>query len=113
MHLVIATKQPEQRERRLVELIRERNKTVILAIDDAHDLHAKTLVRLKRIVELVRDSDETLSVMLAGHPKLQNDLHRPSMEEIGARAEVFIFDGIQGQQRACIEWLLTQCVCPK
>ncbi len=102
-------KQPEQRERRLVDLIRDRKKTVILAIDDAHDLHAKTLVRLKRVVELVRDSDETLSIMLAGHPKLQNDLHRPSMEEIGARAEVFTFDGIQGQQRAYIEWLLTQC----
>jgi type II secretory pathway predicted ATPase ExeA len=102
-------KQPEQRERRLVELIRERKKTLILVVDDAHDLHAKTLVRLKRIVELVRDSDETLSVMLAGHPKLQNDLYRPSMEEIGARAEVFTFDGIQGQQRTYIEWLLSQC----
>jgi type II secretory pathway predicted ATPase ExeA len=27
--------------------------------------------------------------MLAGHPKLKNDLSRPSMEEIGARSTVF------------------------
>jgi type II secretory pathway predicted ATPase ExeA len=37
--------------------------------------------------------------VLAGHPKLRNDLRRPTMEEIGYRTSTFAFDGIVGQQR--------------
>lgn len=47
--------------------------------------------------------------MLAGHPRLKNDLRRPSQEETGARATVFEFEGIQGHQRRFITWLLEQC----
>ena len=32
-------------------------------IDDAHDLHSKTLIGLKRLLEVVRDSGGTLSVL--------------------------------------------------
>jgi hypothetical protein len=31
------------------------------------------------------------------------------MEEIGSRATVFLLDGVKGQQRAYITWLLEQC----
>jgi hypothetical protein len=31
------------------------------------------------------------------------------MEEIGSRATVFLLDGVNGQQRAAITWLLEQC----
>jgi hypothetical protein len=42
---------------------------------------------------VVRDSG-TRSVVLAGHPKLKNDLRRPSMEEIGSRATIFELEGL-------------------
>jgi hypothetical protein len=69
--------QPERRERALVELIRKRDKPIVLFIDDAHDLHNQTLLGLKRLIELVRRRGGRLSVVLAGHPKLKNDLRRP------------------------------------
>jgi type II secretory pathway predicted ATPase ExeA len=101
--------QPEKRERQLLELIHRRRKTVALFIDEAHDLHSRTLLGLKRLMELLHASGETRSVVLAGHPKLTNDLRRPAMEEIGSRATVFLLDGVKGQQRAYITWLLEQC----
>ena len=72
--------QPEKRERVLRDLIRKRQKPIALFIDDAHDLQAKTLVGLKRLIEVVRDGNGTLSVVLAGHPKLKNDLRMPSTD---------------------------------
>ena len=51
--------------------------------------------------------------MLAGHPKLKNDLRRPTLEEIGARTVIFTLEGIQGHQREYIDWLLTQCTAGK
>ena len=70
----------KRRERALRDLIKKRQRPIALFIDDAHDLHSKTLIGLKRLLEVVRDSGGTLSVVLAGHPKLKNDLRRPSME---------------------------------
>jgi type II secretory pathway predicted ATPase ExeA len=102
-------KQPEDREHRVVELIAKHKKPAVLVVDDAHDLHGSTLAGLKRLIEIVRDEGEVLSIVLAGHPKLKNDLRRPTLEEIGARTEIFSLEGIQGQQRKYIEWLLTQC----
>lgn len=101
--------QPEQRERKLIEVIAKRRKSVALFVDEAHDLDHKTLVGLKRLIELVQNSGGTLSVVLVGHPKLRNDLRRPALEEIGARAQLFWLDGIKGQQRSYIEWLIAQC----
>ncbi len=48
---------------------------------------------------LVEDGDGCLSVVHAGHPKLKNDLRRPTIEEIGYRTDVFSLDGIAGSQR--------------
>lgn len=105
--------QAEKRERKLRELIRKRHKPIALFIDEAHDLHAKTLVGLKRLIELVDDGGGTLSVVLVGHPKLENDLQRPALEEIGSRATVFVLEGIQGHQRPYIQWLLDQSTTAK
>ena len=91
--------QPERRERALRDLIRKRQKPIALFIDDAHDLHSKTLIGLKRLIEVVRDSGGTLSVVLAGHPKLKNDLRRSSMEEIGSRATIFELEGLGNEKR--------------
>jgi len=101
--------QPEKRERKLIEVIAKRHKPIALFVDEAHDLHHKTLVGLKRLIELVQHAGGTLSVVLVGHPKLRNDLRRPALEEIGTRTEMFWLDGIKGEERAYITWLLSQC----
>ncbi|WP_257265932.1 AAA family ATPase [Endozoicomonas sp. ONNA2] len=86
--------QPEQRERELRDLIKNKKKLVVLFVDEAHDLHGKTLIALKRLIEVIQGAGGTLSIVLAGHPKLSNDLKRPTMEEIGARATIFMLEGI-------------------
>jgi type II secretory pathway predicted ATPase ExeA len=106
--------QPERRERLLRDLIRRRQKPIALFIDDAHDLHPKTLVGLKRVLEMVRDGGGTISVVLAGHPKLKNDLRRPTMEEIGARAAALDLEGFgSGEKVSYLKWLLRQCASAK
>ena len=50
---VSISSQSERRERDLQELFRKARKPVALFVDDAHDLHPKTLTALKRLVELV------------------------------------------------------------
>jgi type II secretory pathway predicted ATPase ExeA len=105
--------QPERRERALRDLIRKRQKPIALFIDDAHDLHSKTLIGLKRLIEVVKDSGGTLSVVLAGHPKLKNDLRRPSMEEIGSRATIFELEALGSEKQKYAKWLLAQSVAPK
>ena len=57
-------------------------------------------------MEVVEDGGGRLSVILAGHPKLRNDLRRPTMEEIGYRTDIFTLEGIAGSQREYIHWLL-------
>jgi type II secretory pathway predicted ATPase ExeA len=101
--------QGEKRERDLRDLIKKGKKPVVLFIDDGHDLHNRTMTGLKRLIELVEDCGGRLSVLVAGHPKLKNDLRRPTMEEIGSRAVVFELDSIAASQREYIEWLFETC----
>lgn len=103
---VSISSQSERRERDLQELFRKAKKPVALFIDDAHDLHPKTLTALKRLVELVVEGGGQLSVVLIGHPKLKNDLRRPKMEQIGDRTTVFEFGGLRDRQRDYIDWAL-------
>ena len=102
-------KQGERRERQLQELVKKGKRPIVLFVDEAHDLNGHTLTGLKRLMELVEDGGGRLSVVLAGHPKLRNDLRRPTMEEIGSRTDVFSLDGITGSQREYINWLMTTC----
>lgn len=99
-------KQGERRERELQELVKKGKRPVALFVDEAHDLNGNTLTGLKRMMEVVEDGGGRLSVVLAGHPKLRNDLRRPTMEEIGYRTDIFTLDGIAGSQREYIHWLL-------
>jgi type II secretory pathway predicted ATPase ExeA len=99
----------EKRERDLRELVRKNKRPVALFVDEAHDLNGHTLTGLKRLVEVIEDGQGKLSVVLAGHPKLRNDLRRPTMEEIGHRTDVFSLDGIAGSQREYIQWLVDTC----
>jgi type II secretory pathway predicted ATPase ExeA len=99
----------EKRERELRQLIRKGKKPVALLVDEAHDLHSSTLTGLKRLMEVVEDGGGILSIVLAGHPKLKQDLRRPTMEEIGYRTAIFSLDSIAGEQKQYIEWLLRSC----
>ncbi len=106
---VIIPSQGERRERGLLELIKQGKKPVVMFIDEAHELHSKTLKGLKRLIEIVRQSGSLLTVVLVGHPKLKNDLKRPTMAEIGHRTKIFTFDGVADSRREFIEWLLDRC----
>lgn len=102
-------KQGELRERELRKLAKKRKKPIVLIIDEAHDLHRHTLTGLKRLIEMLADGGGKLSILLAGHPKLRNELRNPNMEEIGNRTVVFSLEGVTGSQREYIEWLLVSC----
>lgn len=101
--------QGEKRERELQKLVARGNKPVALFVDEAHDLHAKTLNGLKRLMEVVTRGGGALSIVLAGHPKLRNDLRRPIMEEIGHRTDVLAFDGLGEEARPYLNWLFKSC----
>lgn len=102
-------KQGEKRERELQELIRSTKKTVVLFVDEAHDLHHHTLTGLKRLMEVIVDGGGKLSIVLAGHPKLRNDLKGPNMEEIGYRAIAISLDGMKSNLKDYVQWLLKNC----
>lgn len=101
--------QGERRERELQELVRKGRKPVALFVDDAHELRRNTLNDLKLLIEVIADGGGQLSIVLAGHPKLSNDLRNPNMEEIGYRSTVFSLDAITGSQREYIHWVLKNC----
>nr|WP_240336468.1 hypothetical protein [Pseudomonas syringae] len=63
---------------------------VALFVDEAHDLNGHILTGLKRLIELVEDGEGRLSVVLARHPKLRNDLRRPTMEEMYPRHKPYL-----------------------
>jgi type II secretory pathway predicted ATPase ExeA len=89
-----------------MQVMQRCQKPICLFIDDAHDGQGQTLRGLKQLLEKTGRRGSRLTVVLAGHPRLKNDLRRPSHEETGARTTVFEFEGIQGQQRRYSTWLL-------
>src|SRR6266498_1313941 len=103
------TGKPEKSERALLKVMQRCQKPIALFIDDGHDLHGQTLRSLKQFIEKTSHRGSRLTVVLAGHPRLKHELRRPSREEIGARTTVFELEGIQGQQRRYITWLLERC----
>ncbi len=101
--------QGERRERELQKLVSRAGKPVALFVDEAHDLHRKTLNGIKRLMEVIAQGGGVLSVVLAGHTKLRNDLRRPVMEEVGYRTDVLSLDGLADEARAYLDWLLGEC----
>lgn len=101
--------QGEKRERELRKLVARSGKPVALFVDEAHDLYGKTLIGLKRLMEVIARGGGNLSVVLVGHPKLRNDLRRPTMEEIGHRTNILPFEGLGEDARAYLDWLSDQC----
>jgi type II secretory pathway predicted ATPase ExeA len=101
--------QAEKRERKLQAMVKEINKPVALFIDEAHDLHPRTLIGLKHLIETIQDVNGTLAMVLIGHPKLTNDLHNPALEEVGARTKFFEFGNLGVNSASLVEWLLDNC----
>jgi type II secretory pathway predicted ATPase ExeA len=89
--------------------MRKGKRPVVLVVDEAHDLYNKTLTGFKRLMEVVAGAGVTPVGTTGRHPKLRNDLRRPTMEEIGYRTTVFEFEGIAGRQRDYIAWLFGVC----
>ena len=102
-------KSGELRDRALRNLVRKRKKPVALFVDDAHDLNRNTLIALKRLIELVEGGGAKLSVVLAGHPRLRNELRETMMEEIGYRTAIYSLEGVTGSQREYMTWLIGTC----
>lgn len=101
----------EMRDRHLVKLMEENNKPVILFIDEAQDLHGNTLSSLKKLSEMAKASRQTLTIILAGQPKLKNTIRSPKMEEIGSRAYVIDLDEqIIGKKDKYLQWAIGQCL---
>jgi hypothetical protein len=90
----------------LRDLMRKNKHPVVLIVDEAHELHHKTLTGFKRLMEMAAGAGMILSVLLIGHPKLRNDLRRPQMEEIGYRTTTFEFEGVSRHRREFIGWLV-------
>lgn len=106
---VAIPKPPEKRDRELRDLVRKARRPVVLIIDDAQDLHPKTLTGLKRLIAVASGGSALLSILLAAHPKLRIDLRRPEMEQVGYRTSIFEYDGVAGHRRDYIIWLLGAC----
>ena len=74
---------PEKSERALMRVMRRSQKPITLFIDDSHDLHGQTLRGLKQLIEKTSRRGARLTVVLAGHPRLKNDLRRPARKKPG------------------------------
>ena len=61
------------------------------------------------MIELVEGGGAKLSVVLAGHPRLRNDLRETMMEEIGYRTAIYSLEGVTGSQRQYMTWLIDTC----
>ena len=99
----------ERWARELRDLILKKNKPVALFIDEAHDLSRSTLKGLKRLLEVVQEDGGRIAVVLAGHPRLRNEIKQSAMEEIAFRTHFFELDGAIHSRREYIEWLLSEC----
>lgn len=101
----------ETRDRHLVKLMEGNNKPVVLFIDEAQDLHGNTLSALKKLSEMAKLSRQTLTIILAGQPKLKNTIRSAKMEDIGSRAYVIDLDEqIIGKKDKYLQWAITQCL---
>jgi type II secretory pathway predicted ATPase ExeA len=101
----------ETRDRHLVKLMEENNKPVVLFIDEAQDLHGNTLSSLKKLSEMAKLSRQTLTIVLAGQPKLKNTIRSPKMEEIGSRAYIIDLDEqIIGKKDKYLQWAISKCL---
>ena len=100
----------EKKERKLIELLNKHKKNLVLLIDDAHELNTQTLIGLKKIRELDKDTEGKITFILVGQPKLSNELNHPKNEEIGARSHMFAISSVLENKAKYCEWIIKQAV---
>ena len=105
--------QLEKKERELLKQIKKKNKPIVLFVEEAHEIHHKSLSGLKKLIEMIRDDNNQISVVLIGHPKLKNDLRRAAMEEVGSRSLILELEGIRGSEKEFLVKMIEQCLKPK
>jgi type II secretory pathway predicted ATPase ExeA len=89
--------------------VRERGCPIVLFIDDAHHLNDATLTDLRRLTDVVEEGGVTLSIVLTGQPKLRENVRLASAKETRLHTDVFTLNGIAGNERAFLAWLLHDC----
>src|SRR5262249_28155412 len=90
------------RDRKLIQIIERSPQRIVFFIDDAHQVQAKTLLGLNKLVE------SGLCVVLIGQPPLVSLLASGQTEEIGIRYEKLEIHGLAGETGAYLEWLIEQ-----
>ena len=106
-HAITMPRQAPEREAMLLELLREQPQSVVLFVDDSHDIPDQTLVDLLALQDRIRQAGSCLSVVLAGLPALADRL--PMSAEGDVDIQVFGLNGVAGYEKEFIEWLIEQC----
>lgn len=99
---------PKQAERRERDPSRPDEKGQ--AVDEAHDLHHKTLTGLKRLIEVVADAGCCCRSSWSDIPGCETTCAVRRWREIGYRTTTFDYEGIGSEQRRdYVAWLLGAC----
>ncbi len=98
----------EKKERKLNELLNKHKKNLVLLIDDAHELNTQTLIGLKKIRELDKDTEGRITFILVGQPKISKELNYPKNEEIVVRSHIFAIISALENKVKYSEWIIKQ-----
>jgi len=75
-------------QERLYQLLKEKRRPLILAVDEAHDLDPRALRDIKMIMNHAYDSLNCFSLLLIGEPHLNNILEKPVHEALRQRITI-------------------------
>jgi type II secretory pathway predicted ATPase ExeA len=64
---------------------------------------------VQRLTDIVEEGGATLSIVLTGQQKLRENVRRASAKATRSRTNVFALDGIAGNEREFLAWLLSDC----
>jgi type II secretory pathway predicted ATPase ExeA len=82
-------------QERLYQLLKEKRRPLILAVDEAHDLDARALKDIKMIMNHAYDSLNCFSLLLLGEPHLNETLEKPVHEALRQRITIhYNFSGL-------------------
>lgn len=88
-------------QERLYFLLREKRRTFILAIDEAHDLDPRSLRDIKMIMNHAYDSMYCFTLLLIGEPHLNRTLEKPPHEALHQRITIhYNFTGLSADETA-------------
>jgi type II secretory pathway predicted ATPase ExeA len=84
---------------RLYTMFKEKRRTMILAVDEAHDLDPRALRDIKMIMNHAYDSLNCFTLLLIGEPHLNNILLKPVHEALKQRITIhYNFNGLSAEE---------------